>query len=84
MSRFETYIEHWEDIIGNPSCWGDHFAAVAGVVCLAMVLETYYEIFKNGAWKRLSVWEIFQLICCGFLPIWWFFVFTSLYLGGEN
>ena len=79
----KEYIEHIQDIWGNPSCWGDHLATLAAVVVLGVWIDTFWTWTKDPkGMEQMTWWEWLQVISIVYLPLWWMYVFTSLYFGG--
>lgn len=77
----KEYIEHWNDIWGNPSCWGDHLALLAAVIILGVWLDSLRCLGQEER-DQMTWREWLQVISIVFLPLWWIYVFTSLYFGG--
>ena len=77
----KEYIEHWNDIWGNPSCWGDHLALLAAIVVLGVWID-FLRCLEPETREQMTWWEWLQIISIVYLPLWWMYVFASLYFGG--
>ena len=74
--------EHWRDMLASWECWLDHLAVVAALIVLAIVVDTFIAWWKSQR-EELSFWEKIQVASLLFVPTWWIYVFTQLYIAGE-
>ena len=80
--RIGQYAEHWRDMLFSWECWLDHLAVIAALIVLAIVVDTFIVWWKSRG-AELSLWEKIQVASLLFVPTWWIYVFTQLYIVGE-